>query len=476
MKPVVVWFRRDLRIDDNPALFAASRTGAPVVPLFILDTDLIDGKLPSDGAAFDFQAESLEDLDRSLEQLGGRLICRKGSPVDVHRRLIEEIEPAALYYNLDYDPASRTRDDAVERLWRESGLEVRPSHDIVQHAPDEVLTGSGKPYVVFTPYSRKWRQMPKESPLGKPDRFTTPSLDAAPVARSVDLNRERLITEPVVRGGETEAQLAWRRFRKRRLYTYDRDRNFPGTEATSVLSPYLRFGCISVRRMLDDLAGINVGTSADRAGIDRYTDQLIWREFYIAVLHHFPHLRTRNFREKFDRFGWETDERMLESWKNGMTGYPLVDAGMRQLRQSGWMHNRVRMVVASFLTKDLMIDWRKGEAWFEKLLLDCEPASNNGGWQWAASTGVDPKPLRVFNPVLQSRRFDPEGTYISRWVPELKAVPVRFLHTPWEMTPALQEETSFRIGRDYPYPIVDHKSAAQRFKEAYTAVRLPATI
>jgi len=273
-------------------------------------------------------------------------------------------------------------------------------------------------------------------------------------------------------GGESKALAMWNRFLRTTINRYEEERNFPGSDGTSQLSPYLRFGCISVRRMIHDLqreGKTRRGTS--RQSIEKYLDELIWRDFYMSVLFHFPRLLTGNYRQDFDHLPWEFNERLFNKWSQGTTGFPLVDAGMRQLNQTGWMHNRVRMVVASFLTKDLMHDWRLGEGLFEEKLMDIETASNNGGWQWAASTGVDPRPLRIFNPELQSKKYDPKGEYIRKWVPELRSVPLKFIHAPHTMSPTLQKEVGCIIGRKYSNPIVSHKEATARFKTAFMQIK-----
>ena len=280
------------------------------------------------------------------------------------------------------------------------------------------------------------------------------------------------IPHPAFVGGEREAHSRWRNFLRSTIGDYGRSRDLPAIDGTSKLSAYLRFGCISIRRMVSDChEALHDAPPAQQLSIRKFVDELIWREFYCSVLYHYPSLVHSNYREAFDKMPWKFCERLFKSWKEGKTGYPLVDAGMRQLNQTGWMHNRVRMVVASFLTKDLMHDWRKGAAYFEEKLMDIETFSNNGGWQWAASTGVDPKPLRIFNPRLQSERFDPEGDYIKRFVPELRKVPMRFIHAPHALPPALQKELGCVIGKHYPVPIVDHATASNEYKRLFAAIK-----
>ena len=476
MHPIIVWLRRDLRVGDNTALVRAAATGAPVVPLFIVDADIVR-KIPSDGAAFDFQGECLKDLSGSLESLGGRLIIRQGHVLDVHRRLLQEAHPAALYFHRDYEPAGLDRDAAVMKLYEQHDVEVETFKDIVLQEPTEVLSAKGDPFAVFTPYARVWKTLPPPSPPGMPVRFTTPPLTSEPIPDAATLKKRKLIPSPAFRGGETEALRTWQVFLDHRLETYAEKRDLPAAGGTSRLSPYLRFGCIAISRIIEDSRNRAAALPPPaRAGSEKFIDELIWREFYQAVLFHHPRLLTSNYRQEFDRLPWHYDDRLFAAWKEGRTGFPLVDAGMRELSQTGWMHNRVRMVVASFLTKDLQHDWRLGEKYFEEKLMDIETASNNGGWQWSASTGVDPRPLRIFNPTLQAKRFDPEATYIRLWVPELDRVPARFIHAPWRMPPAEQQKSGCIIGRDYPEPIVDHATAAEGYKKTFGAVKLAAKV
>jgi deoxyribodipyrimidine photo-lyase len=471
MRPIILWLRRDLRTDDQAALYHATRTGAPVIPLFLVDTDLIR-HLPADGTTFDFQKEALTELGADLAALGGKLIIRHGHSLEVHKHLIRETQPAALYFNRDYEPYAIERDARVIKLYEQHDIEVRTFNDALLQEPTEVLTREGNPYVVFTPFARAWKHREAPVPLGSPAPFSTPPLISDIIPGADSLKRARGIPEPLFRGGAKEARRRWESFLAERSQTYGHDRDFPALPGTSRLSPYLRFGCISIRRIAEECRHHALGLpETEAAGLQKYVDELIWREFYQAVLFHFPRLLSSNYRQEFDRFPWKFDEGLFTSWREGRTGFPLVDAGMRELNRTGWMHNRIRMVVASFLTKDLMHDWRLGEKVFEEKLMDIETASNNGGWQWAASTGVDPRPLRIFNPRLQSERFDPAGNYIRLHVPELRAVPDRYIHAPQGMPPALQESCGCIIGRDYPPPIVDHAAASAAYKEAFALTK-----
>lgn len=471
VSPIICWFRRDLRVKDNPALYHAAQTGIPVIPLFVVDTDLI-ATIPSDGAVFDFQAECLRDLSENIESLGGRLIIRSGKLFEVFSGIINETDPAAIYFNRDYEPNALKRDAAAADFFRGRGIEVKSFDDVVIHHPDEIKTAEGRPYVVFTPYSARWQKTEKRKPVGRPSRVTTPKIVSETIPGGKELGRSALITNPIARGGERLATASWHSFLNERLPGYAGARDLPHVQGTSMMSPYLRFGCISASRMYTDILDASLsggGGVTDSAA--KYASELIWREFYTAVLYHLPHTARSNYRREFDKLNWNPDEKVFRAWTEGRTGFPLVDAGMRQLNATGWMHNRVRMVVASFLTKDLLVDWRRGEEYFSTKLLDIEKASNVGGWQWSASTGVDPRPLRIFNPTLQSRRFDSDGDYIRQWVPELKRVPSKFVHEPSTMPPAMQKELGVVIGRDYPSPIVNHRDASLLFKREYAAAR-----
>jgi len=471
MRPIIVWFRRDLRIEDHAALFQASSEKVPIIPLFIFDTELIRS-LPSDGAAFNVQAEALAELSQKLEGLGGRLVTRHGTVIDIHKSIIREVEPAALYYNRDYEPFARERDIRVEKLYHHAGAQVRSFKDVVVHEPDEVLTQHGDPFVVFTPFANAWKKLSHPVPFGKPRLITTPPLAIERLFGAKELGKPMRIPTPAVTGGEKAARRLWSRFLQSGIGAYSVARDVPSLEGTSRMSVALRFGCISVRHMVDDCTKALLDSPpSGRDSIRKFVDELIWREFYQSVLYHFPGLLETSYREEFDAMPWKFNTKQFELWKSGNTGFPLVDAGMRQLNQTGWMHNRVRMVVASFLTKDMRYDWRRGAAVFEEKLLDIETASNNGGWQWSASTGVDPKPLRIFNPTLQSERFDPQGVYIRRFVPELERVPSKFIHEPHLMSPLLQKEIGCVIGRHYPRPMVDHKTASAEFKLLFVATR-----
>jgi len=471
VRPIIVWIRRDLRINDHMALYHASLKGKPVIPVFILDNELIRS-LPSDGAVFNFQAEALVELDDAIRTLGGRLIIRKGNPLQVHRALIKELQPEALFYNRDYEPYARVRDEEINDLYNRNSIPVETFKDHVLLEPHEVLTGNNDPYSIFSPYMRRWKTIPKSAPVGKPKKFSTPAIPSDKIHFAADLKKKVTIPHPAFIGGISQAEKTWKHFLRTGLSSYGDTRNIPSIQGTSRISPYLRFGCISIRTLYNDVTtALEQAPASTSASVESYLNELIWREFYQAVLFHMPWLLQHNFRRQFDALPWKLDETLLRAWQKGRTGYPLVDAGMRELNETGWMHNRVRMVVASFFTKHLMHDWKLGEQYFEQKLLDIEKASNNGGWQWSASTGVDPRPLRIFNPILQSEKFDANGDYIKTFVPELRQVPGKYIHQPWLMPPLVQQEAKCVIGRDYPAPVVDHADASRRYKEMFTGVQ-----
>jgi deoxyribodipyrimidine photo-lyase len=470
MTSSIWWIRRDLRLTDNQALAAALARAGQVIPVFILDPALLQS--PYLGPKrLAFLLEGLRRLDADLQARGSRLVVRQGAPQAELVRLLAESGAEAIFAEDDYTSYARRRDARVAEslpLHLLPGLSALP--------PGAVLKADGTPYTVFTPFSRAWRAL---SPAGAaellmaPDWIVTPSeLSSQPIPDRPGLPQAVSFTP-----GEAEAQRRLTLFLEGDgppIHAYADARNQLDLVGTSGLSPYLRFGMLSARRaVLASRQAIETSPSpAARKGSETWLNQLIWREFYIHILYHFPRVRVRSFRPELEAIPWANDETDFATWCHGRTGYPVVDAAMRQLAQTGWMHNRARMIVASFLVKDLLIDWHWGERWFMQHLVDGEPASNNGGWQWSAGTGTDAAPyFRIFNPVLQGQKFDPNGEYVRLWVPELARVPGKFIHRPWEMPAHVQQETGCIIGRDYPAPIVDHKWARDRSLAAYDQAR-----
>lgn len=474
MSTAIWWIRRDLRLTDNQALTAALTAATQIIPCFVLDSRLLHS--PSVGErrkAFLFAG--LRALDADLCSRGARLIVLRGDPATVLPRLAAESAARAVYAERDYSPYARRRDEAVARalpipLVLTDGLTIR--------RPDALVKDDGTPYTVFTPYSRRWRSHPPVRPheiLPAPDRLSVPeTIVGEPIPE-----QPRLEAAAPFPSGEEEAQARLRRFTigdDAPIFAYARTRDFPDLEGTSKLSPYLRFGMLSVRlAALAAYQAMDAATDPEqRTGAETWLTELIWRDFYYSILYHFPHVAQGCFQRAYDAIAWENNPAHFAAWCAGLTGYPFIDAAMRQLSATGWMHNRARMAVASFLVKDLLIDWRWGEKWFMQMLIDGDLAANNGGWQWSAGVGTDAAPyFRIFNPTAQGQKFDPQGAYIRRWVPELRLVPERYIHEPWRMPHSEQVRAGCIIGRDYPAPIVDHAAARQRVLDAYRRVRVP---
>ncbi len=466
VKTAIWWIRRDLRLTDNQALVAALDRAEQVVPAYILDPILLSS--PYVGPKrLAFLFEGLRRLDVDLRGRDSGLVVRRGNPHEQLSRLVAESGAELIVAEEDYSPYARQRDARlIERL------PFRLVGGLVVHPPGVVLKDGGEPYVVFTPFSRAWKGL---SPPGRDDILSTPVRIPTPAR----LASEPIPAEPALTPevpfppGEAQAQRRLAAFAKggeSPVYRYAEDRNRMDLAGTSTLSPYFRFGMLSARQaVVTALEAINAAPSAGaRKGAETWLNELIWREFYFHILYHFPYVRARSFRPEYDAVRWANDEANFAAWCEGRTGYPVVDAAMRQLAATGWMHNRARMIVASFLVKDLLIDWRWGERWFMQHLVDGDPAANNGGWQWTAGTGTDAAPyFRVFNPVLQGEKYDPGGDYVRRWVPELARVPDKFIQHPWDMPLDLQQEVGCVIGRDYPEPVVDHNWARERTLDAY---------
>lgn len=478
------WFRRDLRLRDNPALAAAAaRSDGRVIPLFILDDAILHA--PRTGAArIAFMIDALRDLDASLRARGSRLVVRRGRTLDVIRDLVRDTGAAGVAWNRDYTPFARQRDAQVEAMLRDLNVETLIAEDAVILGPDDVRTSDGRPYTVYTPYWRRWRTLVDQrraewlrevDPLLRP---VSESIADRAIPDAADLGVT--VSQRIPPGGETPGNARLAAFvdltAEHSIAGYAEGRNLLAEPATSRLSPYLRFGCVAPRaalrvalRLLDEVGGDPKAERTARS-IETWIGELAWRDFYYQILWHYPHVLRNSFKAQYDALAWENDPALFDAWKEGRTGYPIVDAAMRQLNQEAWMHNRARMIVASFLTKDLLIDWRWGERYFMQQLVDGDHAANNGGWQWSASTGTDAQPyFRIFNPVSQGQKFDPKGEYVRRYLPELAQVPDRYIHAPWTMPRAEQQRCGVVIGRDYPAPIVDHAERRMRALALYRA-------
>ena len=453
------WFRRDLRLDDNHALARALTEVGDVVPVFIFDRSILD-PLPRQDRRVEFIHAAVTSLKARLRELGSDLIVRHGDAVTWIARLAGEHKVSAVYANEDYEPDAIARDVLAARALGVRDVPLRSFKDTVIFARSEVMTGQKKPYTVFTPYKRQWRER-----LG-PDAYAAhPSaghLDKlAKLPDSPMPSLEKLGFEPAglaqtqIDASETGAQAALARFVGEHIVRYQEDRDFPALPGTSRLSVHNRFGTVSVRTLVRAALAAPKGE-----GTETWLSELAWRDFYFQLLYHYPDVVTQPFKTEYTDIAWQNNPELFAAWCEGRTGYPIVDAAMIQLNTSGFMHNRLRMIVASFLTKDLLVDYRWGEAYFAQKLVDFDLAPNNGGWQWAASTGCDAQPyFRIFNPSRQSERFDPDAKFIKHYLPALAKADAKLLHAPWENSSKLAA-AGIKLGVDYPRPVVDH--ATQR--------------
>ncbi len=462
--PVIWWIRRDLRLHDNQALHAALARGDGVLPCFIIDPRLMHGRHASPKRRA-FLLAALGALDADLRARGSHLWVATGDPLAVLTRLREKIDARAIVAEADYSPYARRRDGQVA-----AALPLELVGGPTLRHPAEVRKADGTPYTVFTPFKRAWLSLPlpdRAMLLPAPAHIPTP---AAPPGEPLPEEEAPHALAPFP-PTEAEARRRLEAFCAGPIAAYADRRNQLDAAGTSRLSPYLRFGLISPRAAFV-AAGDAARHPEARQGAEVWMSELIWREFYTAILYHFPRVLRHSFQAEYDGIQWKNEAQAFDAWCQGHTGYPVVDAAMRQLVATGWIHNRARMLVASFLVKDLLIDWRWGERFFMQHLLDGDPAANNGGWQWTAGVGTDAAPyFRIFNPTTQGRKFDPEGRFIRRWLPELAAVPDRYIHTPWEMPATVQAQAGCRIGQDYPPPMVDHAFARQRTLDAYAQAR-----
>ncbi|WP_340112784.1 cryptochrome/photolyase family protein [Maribellus mangrovi] len=417
----IFWFRRDLRLNDNTALLQALYQCKEVIPLFIFDTNILD-ELPNDDARVTFIYRQLEAINVQLKAKNSGVLVKVGKPEHVWRQLIKDQQPDAVFYNKDYEPYAKNRDNKIKELFDENDIASHAFKDQVIFEEDEVLKPDGGNYTVYTPYKNKW--MERFSELGLPET------QSAEWENLAELNEPFLELEKI---GFKPSTIQVRGYDLSNLDRYEKLRNIPGNDETSYLSVHLRFGTVSIREIVREV----------HEKYPVFLNELIWREFFMQILFRYPRVVHENFKEKYNGIQWRNNEIEFERWCRGETGYPMVDAGMRQLNKIGYMHNRVRMVTASFLCKHLLIDWRWGEAYFAKKLLDYDLSANNGNWQWAAGTGCDAAPyFRIFNPVEQQRKFDKDLNYIKKWIPELNSF-------------------------DYPAPMVDHKLARERALKAY---------
>ena len=470
----IVWFRHDLRVVDQPALAAAVARGGPVIPVFIWAPEEEKPWAPGEASMW-WLHHSLERLNATLERKGSRLLLRRGPTLDVLEELVRKTGADAVYWNRRCEPNVIARDKRVKKALKRSGLEVRCFNGSLLFEPRDVQTKQGGPFKVFTPFWRACCRLEEPpEPLGTPRKLPSPARwpSSLPLAK-LDLEPTidwaggiRASWRPGRRGAEAELE----RFLEEAVATYDADRDRPDRNGTSRLSPHLHLGEISPREVwhaVKEHAEAKGGPGMVE-GAEAYLRELGWREFACHLLYHFPHTTDRPLRPEFEDFPWRRNKRRLKVWSKGQTGFPVVDAGMRQLWQTGWMHNRVRMIVASFLIKDLNIPWQDGARWFWDTLVDADLASNTLGWQWTAGCGADAAPyFRVFNPVTQGERYDPGGAYVKEYVPELRDMPARFVHRPWEAPGEVRKEAQVALGATYPQPMLDHAEARKAALAAY---------
>lgn len=477
----LVWFRRDLRAFDHAALHHALAQSARVHCVFVFDTDILDA-LPRADRRVEFIRESVAELDAELQKHGGGMIVRHARAAAAIPKLAQELGANAVFTNHDYEPDAILRDTAVAAALGAAGRAFVTFKDQVVFEKSEVLSQSAKPFSVFTPYKNAWlRQLalapnsvdafPTEPHFG---RLVRDGATGVPTLKELGFEPTNLKELRIVTGMQGAAEL--QDDFAERIAHYGNTRDFPAVKGPSYLSLHLRFGTISIRalvRLAQD--AIRAGTGGK--GAEVWLSELIWRDFYAMILFHHPHVARSAFKPVYDQVKWEqgTDaDTLFAAWREGRTGYPLVDAAMRQLNCTGYMHNRLRMVTASFLTKDLGIDWRRGEAYFAEKLNDFDVASNNGGWQWASSSGCDAQPyFRIFNPITQSEKFDPEGKFIKRYLPQLAALDAKAIHAPWRAKPLVLQAAGVALGSDYPLPIVDHDAARKATLARYGVVRSP---
>jgi deoxyribodipyrimidine photo-lyase len=478
----IVWFRDDLRLADNPALQAAASSGYPLICVYVHDEE--SQALRAKGSAAKWWLHgALADLDEALAAKGGALTILRGAGAKSIEALAAEAEASAVYWNRRYDEAGREIDTKLKASLKERGIAAESFNANLLHEPWALKNKSDAPFRVYSPYWRAARGAGEpDAPLAVPRKLSFHALPKKLKSKAVALADLKLLpVKPDWAGGlreawapgEKAAHKMLDRFLKDALPGYTTGRDRPDFASTSGLSPYLAFGHISPRQIwhgAKDAIASGVSHASER-DLEKFLSEVGWREFSYHLLFYNPDLATQNFQKRFDAMPWRSDAKALHAWRHGQTGYPIVDAGMRELWTTGWMHNRVRMVVASFLTKHLLIDWRMGEEWFWDTLVDADPANNAASWQWVAGSGADAAPyFRVFNPFLQGEKFDPDGAYVRLWVPELAKLPSPLIHKPWTATASQLAEAKVVLGKTYPMPIVDHDAARKRALESFKEI------
>ncbi len=462
MTTILFWFRRDLRLHDNIGLYRARTRADRLYPVFIVDPNHPDWP-HRNGDRLAFKLDCVRSLAEDIHRGGGKLIRRHGNQSVILPDLADKLNADAVFWNRCYEPYERRRDQGVRDQLEDNGITVETFKDQVLFEQDEITTQKDDPYKVFSYYAKTWKQKSKPDvvePVNRFDKTTTVKQKSRPDVSELGL--EQNLSEVAWTSSESAARNRMSQFLSEPVDQYDKNRDYPCRDGTSRLSPYIRFGLVSVRELYWESRSL-LGSLDHTEGVETFVEELIWRDFYHQILYNYPRVATSNFREKYDSLEWERNEPHYTAWKNGQTGYPIVDAGMRQLNQTGWMHNRLRMIVASFLTKDLLIHWKQGERYFMNRLLDGDTAANNGGWQWAASTGTDAVPyFRMFNPVSQSEQYDPDGEFIRQYCGTLRALPDKHIHAPFNAPSTVLKKANVTLGENYPKPIVDHATARER--------------
>ena len=471
-RPVIAWFRQDLRLSDNPALTAAVQSGSPVLPVYVLDDDNA-GDWAMGAASRWWLHQSLASLNESLD---GNLQLFRGKADEVIPKLAEETDASGVFWNRCYEPWRIKRDKKIKSALKESGTKAESRNGSLLFEPQSVMKDDGTPYRVFTPFYRKGCL--ENSPAPREPRRASSIGQFSRKAKGLSLDDLDLMPEIAWyksiasewSPGEEGAKRRLRRFLEEGVVEYKDGRNRPDRKYVSRLSPHLHFGEISPHYVWHK-AKDRMQNAALKKNVDHFLSELGWREFSYYILYHFPDLPRKNLQRKFNRFPWRTDKKALRRWQRGKTGYPIVDAGMRELWETGYMHNRVRMIVSSFLVKNLMLHWHDGEEWFWDTLVDADLANNSASWQWVAGSGADAAPyFRIFNPVTQGNKFDPDGDYVRKYVPEVAALPDKYLHSPWEAPEDVLEKAGVELGETYPEPIVDLKESRERALDAFKSI------
>lgn len=469
----ILWLRQDLRLQDNAALQAAIEGGGSILPVFIEDGDVSGDWNPGEASRW-FLHRALESLQASFLKVGGQLFYLRGDSLEELKALIDSSGAERVYWNRRYEGPQRERDAAIKKALRDEGIEVQSFNSGLLNEPHTVSTGSGQPYKVYTPYWRKVKDRSLEPPVEvelKAAKFYRDGLLGSGL-KDLKLIPEQTWHQKLAAHWEVSEAAAMQQldqFLAEPVKDYATARDLPSEAGTSRLSPYLHWGLIGPRQVMQRL---HAKHDLRAEGPQVFAKEIYWREFAYNVLYHFPHTPDAPLQEKYADFPWEYDKSVLKRWQRGQTGYPIVDAGMRELYETGWMHNRVRMIVSSLLVKHLLQDWRDGARWFWNTLVDADLASNTLGWQWSGGCGADAAPyFRIFNPMTQGKKFDPGGDYVRHWVPELAKVPAKYIHEPWEAPSSVLEYADCRLGEDYPEPIIDHKEGRQRALAAFDKVK-----